>query len=136
MDTPWVDFFRMPARRALLAASIAVAIAAVACDHETSTTPSPLDLTGNWTGTSGYPNAPFQLALTQTGTSLRGSYRDRLDTTSLVTGTMTGDVMTVVVDFGDGKLNLDGTVDGARQVRGTMHTSALGNTPFPFTMTR
>jgi hypothetical protein len=128
--------FSWRARVALLATSIAVTIAAIACDRETSTTPSPLDLTGTWSGTGTYPNAPFQLALIQTGTNLRGSYRDRLDTSSLVTGTMTGELMTAVVDFGDAKLNFDGTVDGARQIRGTMRTSALGNTPFPFTMTR
>jgi hypothetical protein len=117
---------------ALLLASVVAA----GCGKSTPTEPSPTDLSGMWTGSSGYPNAPFQLALTQTGATLRGQYTDRLDRSTSVTGTMSMSSVAVVVDFGDAKLNLDGTVVSGRMVEGTMFTSALGNTRYPFTMTR
>jgi hypothetical protein len=67
---------------------------------------------------------------------LRGQYADGLDRSISVTGTVAGVQLNVVVDFGDAKLNLDGSVIDARTVQGTMYTSALGNKQFPFTMTR
>ena len=100
------------------------------------TAPSTTDLTGRWTGTSTYPNAPFQLQLTQAGSTLRGQYADGLDRSLSVTGSSADAQMHVVIDFGDAKLNLDGSIVDARTVQGTMSTSALGNRPFPFTMTR
>lgn len=124
------------ARVAALAAFAAVAITGIACNTPSSTSPSVLDLSGTWTGTGSYPNTPFQLTLTQIGSSLRGSYADRHDSSSMVSGTLAGDVMTATIDFGDAKLHLEGTVEDVRRVRGTMRTSALGNTPYPFTMTR
>jgi hypothetical protein len=113
------------------------AIALAACNTQTSSSnPSALDLTGTWSGTGSYPNAPFELRLTQSGSSLRGSYSDRHDTSSSVTGSRDGSAITVSIDFGDAKLNVEGTIDDGRHVRGTMRTSALGNTPYPFAMTR
>lgn len=106
------------------------------CDEKAPVAPSAADLTGTWNGTSTYPNAPFQLTLTQTGSTLRGQYADRLDRSIAVTGTFSSPTVALVVDFGDAKLNLDGTLGDARTVQGTMKTSALGNTPYPFTMTR
>jgi hypothetical protein len=100
------------------------------------TRPSPLNLTGSWTGTSTYPNAPFTLVLTQTGGELKGDYRDGLDRSLAVTGTFTPPTFTLVVDFGDAKLHFTGTVTDARVAEGTMFTSALGNRPYPFQMTR
>lgn len=110
-------------------------LAASACDGS-GTSPSPIDVTGNWTGTGSYPNAPFQLTLTQSGSSLQGSYSDRLDASLAVTGTVTGSAMTLSVNFGDAQVHLEGTVATARRITGTMRTSALGNTPYPFIMTR
>jgi hypothetical protein len=107
-----------------------------ACDEQTPASPSETDLTGTWAGTSTYPNAPFQLSLTQADGTLRGQYRDGLDSSLSVTGTYSRPAMAIVVDFGDAKLNLNGNLVDARTVRGTMQTSALGNTPYPFTMTR
>ena len=110
-------------------------LAASACDGS-STSPSPMDLTGNWTGTGSYPNAPFQLTLTQSGSSLQGSYSDRLDVSLSVTGTLIGSAMTLAVNFGDAQVHLEGTAGTVRRITGTMRTSALGNTPYPFIMTR
>jgi hypothetical protein len=103
---------------------------------DSPTAPSANDLTGRWTGTSTYPNAPFQVQLTQTGVTLRGQYADGLDRSIAVTGTFSDAQVHVVIDFGDAKLNLDGSIIDARTVQGTMYTSALGNKLFPFTMTR
>ena len=123
------------ARAAALAAFTAAAIAVMACSGS-STSPSRLDLSGHWNGTGSYPNAPFQLMLTQTGTTLRGSYSDRHDTSLSVHGTLVAGVMTIAIDFGDAQLHLEGTVENSERVRGTMRTSALGNTPYAFTMNR
>lgn len=107
-----------------------------ACAEDSPSRPSGTDLTGTWAGTSTYPNAPFQLSLTQTRVTLTGQYSDRLDRSLSVTGTYSSPTLAIVVDFGDAKLNLSGDVVDARTVRGTMQTSALGNTPYPFTMSR
>jgi hypothetical protein len=118
----------------VLVVLIAVALAP-ACD-DNPTRPSALDLTGTWVGTSTYPNAPFQLVLTQTAGTLRGEYSDGLDRSLAVTGTYARPTMVIVVDFGDAKLNLNATLTSARSAQGVMFTSALGNREYPFTMTR
>lgn len=109
-----------------------------ACGDGTPTAPTPtaLDLTGTWTGASTYPNAPFQLKLTQTGTTLSGEYTDQHDRSTSVGGTYTIPTMSLLVNFGDGGLIITGTVSDARLAQGTMSTPSLGNKPFPFTMTR
>lgn len=107
-----------------------------ACDDDSPTAPTVDNMSGRWTGTSTYPNSPFQLTLTQTAGTLRGEYRDQLDRSIAVTGTFTNPAFAIVVDFGDAKLNLNGTVLTARSAEGAMFTSALGNQMFPFTMTR
>ena len=109
---------------------------AVACGGDGPVAPSRVDLTGGWTGSSTYPNAPFELRLTQSGGTLRGQYTDRHDTSIAVTGTLSNGIVALVVDFGDAKLNVDGSVVDAATVQGMMHTSALGNRQYPFTMTR
>jgi hypothetical protein len=53
-----------------------------------------------------------------------------------VSGTYTPPTFALVVDFGDAKLNLTGTVISGRAAEGTMFTSALGNRPYPFQMIR
>lgn len=109
-------------------------LASPACDSPTA--PSADNLAGKWTGTGTYPNMPFELVLTQTGTELRGNYKDQHDTSLSVGGTFTNPTFALVIDFGDAKLNINGTVLSARTVEGQMFTSALGNKMFPFTMTR
>jgi hypothetical protein len=116
--------------------TVLVALIALACGHGSSTRPSPTDLTAVWAGTSTYPNAPFQLSLNQDGATLRGQYSDALDRSLAVTGTVISPTFTVVVDFGDAKLNLQGRMLDARTAQGVMFTSALGNREYPFTMTR
>jgi len=122
-------------KTALLALVVAIS-AAAGCGHATPTGPSSTDLTGTWSGTATYPNAPFQLVLTETGETLRGRYSDGLDSSLSVAGTLSNASMTLVVDFGDAKLNLTGQVVSPRRVEGVMYTSALGNREYPFTMTR
>jgi hypothetical protein len=113
-----------------------IALFALGCDNGNPSGPSAGDMRGRWTGTSTYPNAPFQLTLNQDGENLRGQYSDGLDRSLNVTGTFTAPTFAIVVDFGDAKLNLNGTVLGARSAQGVMFTSALGNRQYPFTMTR
>ena len=113
-----------------------IALLALACDNGNPTGPSAEDMTGKWTGTSTYPNAPFQLTLNQDGETLRGQYSDGLDRSLAVTGTFSAPTFAIVVDFGDAKLNLNGSVLSARSAQGVMFTSALGNREYPFTMTR
>ncbi len=93
-------------------------------------------MTGTWSGTATYPNSPFQLVLTQTGTALKGEYRDRLDRTPSVSGTYTNPTFTISVNLGDAGLIINGTLSTARSAQGTMFTPSLGNQLFPFTMTR
>ena len=62
--------------------AVVALVSMLSCDDGNGPTePGAGDLTGAWTGTSTYPNAPFQLDLTQTDRTLRGQYRDRLDDT-------------------------------------------------------
>lgn len=120
-------------------AALALALACVlapGCDGDSPTGPTTSDMTGTWTGTGTYPNMPFRLVLTQTGTTLRGEYSDQLDRSLAVGGTVTFPTFAIVIDFGDAKLNITGTVVTARQAEGSMFTSALGNRLYPFTMTR
>ena len=116
--------------------TVLVALLALACGHGSPTRPTPTDLTAVWAGTSTYPNAPFQLSLNQDGATLRGQYSDALDRSLAVTGTVISPTFTVVVDFGDAKLNLQGRMFDSRTAQGVMFTSALGNREYPFTMTR
>lgn len=108
---------------------------ASACSSSPSA-PSATDLAGRWTGTSTYPNSPFELQLTQSGGTFRGQYVDQHDRSTSVSGTLASGTIALVVDFGDAKLNFEGNVAGPRTVEGVMFTSALGNRRYPFTMTR
>lgn len=114
---------------------VVLLILALACDRS-PTSPTVADMTGTWKGISTYPNAPFSLHLTQVGGTFRGQYSDALDHSQSVTGTFTSPTFAIVVDFGDAKVNLSGTVLDARTAQGVMFTSALGNQQFPLTMTR
>jgi hypothetical protein len=113
-----------------------VCTAAATCNGDTPSAPTAANMSGTWTGTGTYPNAPFQLVLTQTGTTLKGEYSDRLDRTTGVTGTYTEPTFLISVNFGDAGLTLSGTVVSPRSAQGTMFTPSLGNQMFPFTMTR
>jgi hypothetical protein len=99
--------------------------------------PTASNLTGTWSGAGSYPNAPFQLFLEQSGNSIVGYYEDRHDG-GPVTGTFVASgFFALVVNFGDASLRLEcSPITSARHIQGVQRTSALGNIPYPFTMTR
>jgi hypothetical protein len=130
------DWNAAPVKTMTAALVVVLLILALACDDRSPTSPTVADMTGTWTGMSTYPNAPFFLTLTQVGGTLRGQYSDALDRSQSVTGTFTSPTFAIVVDFGDAKVNLNGSVLDARTAEGVMFTSALGNRQFPITMTR
>jgi hypothetical protein len=102
------------------------------------TTPFPVratDLTGYWSGGGPYPDSPFRLALIQNGSSLSGSYRDVVNTSTNVTGTLTASDVLLRVDVGTGVITLEGHVDDPRQARGFIKNEPRGGN-FPFTMIR
>jgi hypothetical protein len=100
-----------------------------------SVTAATLDLTGTWSGISDYINAPFTMTITQRGSSIGGSYRDQKDVGG-VSGEITGDRVVIDVNFGDGGFRMNGTVDPANRIRGTMFVPLLGGRTFTFDMTR
>ena len=104
---------------------------------DTPNPPTTSNLTGTWSGTGSYPTAPFRLFLAQSGNTIVGYYEDQHDG-GRVTGTFGGsEFFTLVVDFGDGSLRLEcNPITSPRQIQGVQRTSALGNRPYPFTMTR
>src|SRR5919201_3833728 len=74
---------------------------------DTPNPPTMSNLTGTWSGTGSYPNAPFHLFLAQSGDTIAGYYEDRHDR-GRVTGTFGGmEFFTLVVDFGDASLRLE-----------------------------
>jgi len=98
--------------------------------------PSAANLTGYWTGTGTYPNAPFKLALVHEGGTLRGTYVDQHDLSMDVSGADGSPQFTLRVNFGDAVLFLECEIEDAREINGVQRTSALGNRPYPFTMKR
>ncbi len=98
--------------------------------------PSSSNLTGYWSGTGSYPNAPFKLALVQDGSVLRGVYVDQHDVSLSVSGTYGSAEFVLRVDFGDAVLFLECEIEDPREINGVQRTSALGNRPYPFTMKR
>ena len=111
-------------------------VVTAACGGDSPAAPSATDLTGRWSGTSTYPNSPFELQLTQSGSTLRGDYADQHDRSTSASGALENGTIALVVDFGDAKLHFEAAVAGPRRVEGVMFTSALGNRRYPFTMTR
>lgn len=92
------------------------------------------DLTGVWSGTSDYFNAPFQFNLTQRGRFVSGSYEDQHDRGS-VDGEVSGSHIRLHVYFGDTGIIYQGTIETANRIRGTLYVPAVGRT-FTFEMTR
>ena len=103
------------------------------------TSPTVTDISGTWSGTSNYPNAPFQLTLTQRGSSLTGRYSDSSETDTPVTGifgTVIGEAF-MSVHSGDGRLLIDGTVIRDKSIQGLMSSTGLPQgSKYQFTMTR
>ena len=118
-------------RAARLVFAAMVAVAAGACD---SPTRPASDLTGTWSGTSSYFNAPFTITLRQEGSNLSGSYKDKFDT-GTIRGTVDGTHAEIGVDFGDTGIQLTGTVRTQAVIDGTIRGAVIGGT-YPFVMTR
>jgi hypothetical protein len=91
-------------------------------------------LSGFWSGTSNYFNAPFAFELVQTGNRFSGRYRDRHDL-GFVSGTVNGNHIVLDVTFGDTGIRFEGTVQSANRIRGTIRGSVIGGV-YVFEMTR
>ncbi len=113
--------------RADTARQIALAI-------RTPASPTMSDLTGTWSGSATYPNAPFTLFLEQSGDTLLGYYKDQHDAGSV--SREVSSTFVLRVDFGDAVVFMECAIDDPRHIHGVMRTSALGNVPYPFSMTR
>jgi hypothetical protein len=92
------------------------------------------NLTGTWTGTSDYINAPFQFNLVQNGRFVSGQYQDRHDSGSAF-GEITGNNVRLDVNFGDTGIRYEGAIETHNRIRGTLLVPVLGRT-FTFEMTR
>jgi hypothetical protein len=93
------------------------------------------DLTGVWSGESNYINAPFTMNLTQRGDSFGGTYRDQKDFGG-VAGRITDSQVVIDVNFGDTGFRMNGTIESANRIRGTLFVPVLGGRTFTFEMTR
>jgi len=108
-----------------------------ACGRRSPTSPGQgTDLTGAWSGTSSYPNAPFTMTLRQSGTVVRGDYRDRGSDVGTVYGTASGTIVQLDVNFGDTGLRLTGALQSRDRITGEILVPSLGGQRFPFEMTR
>ena len=92
------------------------------------------NLTGLWTGTSDYINAPFQFNLVQNGRFVSGQYQDQHDSGSAF-GVIAGNQVRLDVNFGDTGIRYEGIIETHNRIRGTLLVPILGRT-FTFEMTR
>jgi hypothetical protein len=92
------------------------------------------DLTGVWSGTSDYINAPFQFDLVQSERLVYGPYKDRHDQGSSG-GILRGNQIRLDVNFGDTGIRFEGTIETDNRIRGTLLVPVLGRS-FTFEMTR
>jgi hypothetical protein len=126
-------------RRLLMSFVVAVSVLATpGCDDDCGSPTAPCgtaNLSGTWSGTSTYINAPFTMTLTQTGSNVSGQYRDQLDQ-GAVSGTVTGASVLLDVNFGDTGIRLTGTITERDRITGEIFAAALGGRTFPFAMTR
>ena len=113
--------------------------AAPGCGHDCDSPTSPCNdtssLTGRWTGSSDYINAPFMIDLQHSGASLGGQYRDQKDTGS-VSGTLSGSDVVIDVNFGDTGMRMTGVLETTSRITGSIRVPVLGNRTFSFVMTR
>lgn len=93
------------------------------------------DLTGFWTGSSTYINAPFTMDLRQTGSAITGRYLDQKDA-GTASGTLSGSAVTIDVNFGDTGIRFTGTVVSPNRITGEIFAPVLGGARFPFEMVR
>ncbi len=129
-----------------VSACLALSFVAAACGStaKTPTAPTLPDLSGTWSGTSSYPNAPFQLMLIQNGASLSGRYSDSSETDTAVTGLylepIPGGTASMSVHSGDGRLIIDGSVRRQSPIRTIEGNITLSQNTvsqsYPVTLTR
>lgn len=105
------------------------------CSSPTGPCGDPDNLTGTWSGTSSYINAPFTMQLRHTGATVTGQYRDQKDT-GTASGTVAGSTVVLDVTFGDTGIRLTGTIASRSRVSGEVLVPALGGQRFPFDMSR
>jgi len=91
-------------------------------------------VTGVWSGTSDYVNAPFQFNLVQHGRVVSGTYQDQHDSGS-VAGELNGTHIRLDVNFGDTGIRYEGNIQTPNRIYGTIYSPRLGGT-FTFEMTR
>jgi predicted phage tail protein len=99
-----------------------------------SVTETVADVSGTWSGTSTYFNAPFTFNLTQSGNTVGGSYQDQHDVGS-ASGTVDGTNVVINVWFGDTGTRFTGTIEAPNRIRGIIHGGPIGGA-YPFQMTR
>lgn len=126
--------------RLVMALVVPLTLAAtVGCERECGGPAAPCrgsdDLTGLWSGSSTYINAPFSMDLTQTATTITGLYQDRQDQGS-VSGTLSGSSFVLDVNFGDTGIRLSGTIQAPNRLTGEILVPVLGGRRFPFEMVR
>jgi hypothetical protein len=92
------------------------------------------DLTGLWSGTSDYHNAPFQFNLSQRERLVFGPYQDQHDSGAAF-GQLSGNRIRLDVNLGDTGIRYEGTIETANRIRGTLWVP-LGGRTYPFEMTR
>jgi hypothetical protein len=93
------------------------------------------ELSGVWSGSSTYVNAPFTMDLRQTGATVTGQYRDQRDSGS-VSGTLSGSAVALNVNFGDTGIQFTGSLVAPNRVTGEIFVAVLGGRRFPFEMVR
>ena len=105
------------------------------CGGPTAPCNGSADLSGFWSGSSTYPNAPFTMDLRQAVTTVTGRYQDQRDHGS-VNGTVSGSSFVLDVNFGDTGIRLTGTVQSPNRLTGETLVPVLGGRRFPFEMVR
>ena len=108
--------------------------ASAASNEVVVTTPVAVNLTGRWSGTSSYFNAPFTFDLTQNGDRIGGTYRDQHDA-GAAGGIINIGSVVIDVNFGDTGIRFEGSLETPNRIRGVIRGSVIGGV-YPFVMTR
>ena len=89
----------------------------------------PINLTGIWSGTSNYFNAPFTFDIVQNGNQISGRYSDQHDL-GFVSGNVNGNHVLLDVYFGDTGIRYEGTIENANLIRGTLRGGVISTYTF------
>ena len=91
------------------------------------------NLQGYWVAQGPYPYEPCWILIFQNGTRLEGWYKDGRDYSTAMSGSRTGDA--VSIDVGVSGLRIEGRVEDERCIRGFIRNDALGGN-FPVAISR